>query len=216
MIVNILVADDSPEMVQIVSAYLKKAGFTVFTALDGEMALDIFYQEKLDLAIIDWMMPKIDGLEVLKTIKAESSLKILMLTAKTTGEDEFLSLSSGADDYITKPFHPQVLLLRVKKLLGLTHSFYIKNLLIDPANLKVWKHEEALDLTKKEFDLLMMLVNNRGTILTREQLLVGVWGMYYDGVARTVDTHIRRLREKIGDEIITTKRGVGYLIEKEN
>lgn len=139
-----------------------------------------------------------------------------MLTAKTTGEDEFLSLSSGADDYITKPFHPQVLLLRVKKLLGLTHSFYAKNLLIDPANLKVWKHEEALDLTKKEFDLLMMLVNNRGTILTREQLLIGVWGMDYDGVARTVDTHIRRLREKIGDEIITTKRGVGYLIEKEN
>ncbi|MEI5993103.1 response regulator transcription factor [Candidatus Enterococcus mansonii] len=213
---NILVADDSPEMVQIVSAYLKKAGFTVFTALDGEKALDIFYQEKLDLAIIDWMMPKIDGIEVMKTIKAESSLKLLMLTAKTTGEDEFLSLSSGADDYITKPFHPQVLLLRVKKLLGLTHSFYVKNLLVDPAHLKVWKNEQPLDLTKKEFDLLMMLVNNRGTILTREQLLVGVWGMDYDGVERTVDTHIRRLREKIGDEIITTKRGVGYLIEKEN
>ncbi|MGX7244687.1 response regulator transcription factor [Enterococcus quebecensis] len=213
---NILVADDSPEMVQIVSAYLKKAGFTVFNALDGEQALDIFYQEKLDLAIIDWMMPKIDGLEVIKTIKGESSLKILMLTAKTTGEDEFLSLSSGADDYITKPFHPQVLLLRVKKLLGLTHSFYVKDLLIDPSNLKVWKNEQMLDLTKKEFDLLMMLVNNRGSILTRDQLLIGVWGMDYDGVARTVDTHIRRLREKIGDEIITTKRGVGYLIEKEN
>ncbi len=213
---NILVADDSPEMVQIVSAYLKKAGFTVFTALDGEAALDIFYQEKLDLAIVDWMMPKIDGIAVIKTIKAESSLKVLMLTAKTTGEDEFLSLSSGADEFITKPFHPQVLLLRVKKLLGLTHSFYVKELLIDPANLKVWKEEQALDLTKKEFDLLMMLVKNRGHILTREQLLVGVWGMDYDGVARTVDTHIRRLREKIGDEIITTKRGVGYLIEKEN
>ncbi|OTN89764.1 hypothetical protein A5819_002262 [Enterococcus sp. 7E2_DIV0204] len=213
---NILVADDSPEMVQIVIAYLKKAGFTVFTALDGEAALDIFYQEKLDLAIVDWMMPKIDGIAVIKTIKAESSLKVLMLTAKTTGEDEFLSLSSGADEFITKPFHPQVLLLRVKKLLGLTHSFYVKELLIDPANLKVWKEEQALDLTKKEFDLLMMLVKNRGHILTREQLLVGVWGMDYDGVARTVDTHIRRLREKIGDEIITTKRGVGYLIEKEN
>lgn len=213
---NILVADDSPEMVQIVSAYLKKAGFTVFTALDGEAALDIFYQEKLDLAIVDWMMPKIDGIAVIKTIKAESSLKVLMLTAKTTGEDEFLSLSSGADEFITKPFHPQVLLLRVKKLLGLTHSFYVKELLIDPANLKVWKEEQALDLTKKEFDLLMMLVKNRGHILTREQLLVGVWGMDYDGVARTVDTHIRRLREKIGDEIITTIRGVGYLIEKEN
>ncbi|ALS35609.1 DNA-binding response OmpR family regulator [Enterococcus rotai] len=213
---NILVADDSLEMVQIVSAYLKKAGFTVFAALDGEAAIDIFYQEKLDLAIIDWMMPKIDGLEVIKTIKAESSLKVLMLTAKSTGEDEFLSLSVGADDYITKPFHPQVLLLRVKKLLGLTHSIYVKDLLIDPANLKVWKNEHVLDLTKKEFDLLMILVKNRGSIMTREQLLVGVWGMDYDGVARTVDTHIRRLREKIGDEIITTKRGVGYLIEKEN
>lgn len=136
---NILVADDSPEMVQIVSAYLKKDGFTVYTALDGEVALDIFYQEKVDLAIIDWMMPKIDGIEVIKTIKAESSLKVLMLTAKSTGEDEFLSLSSGADDYITKPFHPQVLLLRVKKLLSLAHSFYIKDLLVEPANLKVWK-----------------------------------------------------------------------------
>lgn len=213
---QILVADDSPEMVQIVSAYLKKDGFTVHTALDGEAALKIFYQEKLDLAIIDWMMPKLDGLEVIKTIKTESTLKVLMLTAKSTGEDEFLSLSNGADDYITKPFHPKVLLLRVKKLLSLTHSFYIKELLIDPANLTVWKNEHILDLTKKEFDLLMMLAKNRGRILTREQLLVGVWGMDYDGVARTVDTHIRRLREKIGDEIITTKRGVGYLIEKEN
>ncbi|EOH99287.1 hypothetical protein UAW_00437 [Enterococcus haemoperoxidus ATCC BAA-382] len=213
---NILVADDSPEMVQIVSAYLKKDGFKVYTALDGEEALDIFYQEKLDLAVIDWMMPKIDGLKVIKTIKAESSLKVLMLTAKSTGEDEFLSLSSGADDYITKPFHPQVLLLRIKKLLSLAHSFYIKDLLIEPANLKVWKNEQPVDLTKKEFDLLMMLIKNRGSILTREQLLVGVWGMDYDGVARTVDTHIRRLREKIGDEIITTKRGVGYLIEQEN
>lgn len=213
---HILVADDSPEMVQIVSAYLKKDGFTVYIALDGEAALDIFYQEKLDLAVIDWMMPKIDGIEVIKTIKAESPLKVLMLTAKSTGEDEFLSLSSGADDYITKPFHPQVLLLRVKKLLGLTRSLYVRDLLIDPANLKVWKEEQALDLTKKEFDLLMMLVKNRGSILSREQLLVGVWGMDYAGVVRTVDTHIRRLREKIGDEIITTKRGVGYLIEQEN
>ncbi|EOH99051.1 hypothetical protein UAY_02320 [Enterococcus moraviensis ATCC BAA-383] len=212
---NILVADDSPEMVQIVSAYLKKDGFTVYTVLDGEAALDIFYQEKVDLAIIDWMMPKIDGIEVIKTIKAESSLKVLMLTAKSTGEDEFLSLSSGADDYITKPFHPQVLLLRVKKLLNLAHSFYIKDLLVEPANLKVWKKDQPLDLTKKEFDLLMMLAKNQGAILTREQLLIGIWGMDYDGVARTVDTHIRRLREKVGDEIITTKRGVGYLIEKE-
>lgn len=210
---NILVADDSPEMVQIVSAYLKKDGFTIYTALDGEAALDIFYREKLDLAIIDWMMPKMDGLAVIRTIKAESSLKVLMLTAKSTGEDEFLSLSSGADDYITKPFHPQVLVFRVKKLLNLAHSFYIKELLIDPTTLKVWKNEQLLDLTKKEFDLLMMLVKNRGNILTREQLLIGVWGMTYEGVERTVDTHIRRLREKIGDEIITTKRGVGYFIE---
>ncbi|MBP2100364.1 response regulator transcription factor [Enterococcus rivorum] len=213
---NILIADDSPEMVQIISAYLKKDGFNVFTALDGEEALEIFYQEKLDLAIIDWMMPKIGGIEVIKTIKSESQLKVLMLTAKSTGEDEVISLSNGADDYITKPFHPQVLLLRIKKLLGLTQMIPLKHLLVDPANLKVWKNEETLELTKKEFDLLMMLLNNRGSILTREQLLIGVWGMNYDGVERTVDTHIRRLREKIGDDIVSTKRGVGYLIEKEN
>ncbi|MCA5011635.1 MULTISPECIES: response regulator transcription factor [unclassified Enterococcus] len=213
---NILIADDSPEMVQILSAYIKKAGFTVFTAFDGEEALELFYTEKIDLAIIDWMMPKVDGIEVIKTIKSESPVKILMLTAKTTGDDEFLSLSSGADDFLTKPFHPKVLVLRVKKLLGVTETITIKKLVIDPAKLNFWKNDQRIDLTKKESDLLMFLVNNRGTILTREQLLIGVWGMDYDGVARTVDTHIRRLREKIGDEIITTKRGVGYLVEKEN
>ncbi|MGG5341364.1 response regulator transcription factor [Enterococcus sp. AZ192] len=213
---NILIADDSPEMVQILSAYIKKAGFTVFTAFDGEEALELFYTEKIDLAIIDWMMPKVDGIEVIQTIKSESPVKILMLTAKTTGDDEFLSLSSGADDFLTKPFHPKVLVLRVKKLLGITETITIKKLVIDPAKLNFWKNDQRIDLTKKESDLLMFLVNNRGTILTREQLLIDVWGMDYDRVARTVDTHIRRLREKIGDEIITTKRGVGYLVEKEN
>ncbi|TFJ39708.1 DNA-binding response regulator [Carnobacterium divergens] len=212
---NILIADDSPEIVHIVSAYLKKDGFTVFTASNGEEALDIFYQKKIDLAIIDWMMPKIDGIEVTKTIKAESPVKVLMLTAKNTGADEFLSLTSGADDYITKPFHPQVLMLRIKKLLGLAQTILIQDLMIDPTNMKVWKKDETIDLTKKEFELLMMLFKNRGTILTREQLLIGVWGMEYDGVERTVDTHIRRLREKVGPSIVHTKRGVGYTIENE-
>lgn len=212
---NILIADDSPEIVHIVSAYLKKDGFTVFTASNGEEALDIFYQKKIDLAIIDWMMPKIDGIEVTKTIKAESPVKVLMLTAKNTGADEFLSLTSGADDYITKPFHPQVLMLRIKKLLGLAQTILIQDLMIDPTNMKVWKKDETIDLTKKEFELLMMLFKNRGTILTREQLLIGVWGMEYDGVERTVDTHIRRLREKVGTSIVHTKRGVGYTIENE-
>lgn len=212
---NILIADDSPEIVHIVSAYLKKDGFSVFTASNGEEALDIFYQKKIDLAIIDWMMPKIDGIEVTKTIKAESPVKVLMLTAKNTGADEFLSLTSGADDYIKKPFHPQVLMLRIKKLLGLAQTILIQDLMIDPTNMKVWKKDETIDLTKKEFELLMMLFKNRGTILTREQLLIGVWGMEYDGVERTVDTHIRRLREKVGTSIVHTKRGVGYTIENE-
>lgn len=212
---NILIADDSPEIVHIVSAYLKKDGFTVFTASNDEEALDIFYQKKIDLAIIDWMMPKIDGIEVTKTIKAESPVKVLMLTAKNTGADEFLSLTSGADDYITKPFHPQVLMLRIKNLLGLAQTILIQDLMIDPTNMKVWKKDETIDLTKKEFELLMMLFKNRGTILTREQLLIGVWGMEYDGVERTVDTHIRRLREKVGPSIVHTKRGVGYTIENE-
>lgn len=212
---NILIADDSPEIVHIVRAYLKKDGFTVFTASNGEEALDIFYQEKIDLAIVDWMMPKLDGIEVTKTIKAESPVKVLMLTAKNTGTDEFLSLTNGADDYITKPFHPQVLMLRIKKLLGLAQTIFIQDLMIDPTNMKVWKKDDTIDLTKKEFELLMMLFKNRGTILTREQLLIGVWGMEYDGVERTVDTHIRRLREKVGTSIVHTKRGVGYTIENE-
>ncbi|MDT1940243.1 MULTISPECIES: response regulator transcription factor [Carnobacterium] len=212
---NILIADDSPEIVHIVRAYLKKDGFTVFTASNGEEALDIFYQEKIDLAIVDWMMPKLDGIEVTKTIKAESPVKVLMLTAKNTGADEFLSLTNGADDYITKPFHPQVLMLRIKKLLGLAQTIFIQDLMIDPTNMKVWKKDDTIDLTKKEFELLMMLFKNRGTILTREQLLIGVWGMEYDGVERTVDTHIRRLREKVGTSIVHTKRGVGYTIENE-
>lgn len=212
---NILIADDSLEIVHIVRAYLKKDGFTVFTASNGEEALDIFYQEKIDLAIVDWMMPKLDGIEVTKTIKAESPVKVLMLTAKNTGADEFLSLTNGADDYITKPFHPQVLMLRIKKLLGLAQTIFIQDLMIDPTNMKVWKKDDTIDLTKKEFELLMMLFKNRGTILTREQLLIGVWGMEYDGVERTVDTHIRRLREKVGTSIVHTKRGVGYTIENE-
>lgn len=212
---NILIADDSLEIVHIVRAYLKKDGFTVFTASNGEEALDIFYQEKIDLAIVDWMMPKLDGIEVTKTIKAESPVKVLMLTAKNTGADEFLSLTNGADDYITKPFHPQVLMLRIKKLLGLAQTIFIQDLMIDPTNMKVWKKDDSIDLTKKEFELLMMLFKNRGTILTREQLLIGVWEMEYDGVERTVDTHIRRLREKVGTSIVHTKRGVGYTIENE-
>lgn len=161
------------------------------------------------------MMPKLDGIEVTKTIKAESPVKVLMLTAKNTGADEFLSLTNGADDYITKPFHPQVLMLRIKKLLGLAQTIFIQDLMIDPTNMKVWKKDDSIDLTKKEFELLMMLFKNRGTILTREQLLIGVWGMEYDGVERTVDTHIRRLREKVGTSIVHTKRGVGYTIENE-
>ncbi|MGX7418145.1 response regulator transcription factor [Carnobacterium gallinarum] len=210
---NILIADDSPEMVQILTAYLKKAGFTVFSAIDGEEALDIFYQEQLDLAILDWMMPKLDGIQVTKEMKKVSPIKVLMLTAKSEGEDEVTSLTSGADEFITKPFHPQVLLLRIKKLLGISDSIQFQDLLMDPLTMKVWRNEHALELTKKEFELFMLLYKNRGHILTREQLLVGVWGMDYDGVPRTVDTHIRRLREKIGEEKISTKRGVGYLID---
>lgn len=210
---NILIADDSPEILHILSAYLKKAGFTVFCAADGEAAMDIFYQEQLDLAILDWMMPKLDGIQVTKEMKQASPIKVLMLTAKSEGDDEVSSLMSGADEFITKPFHPQVLLVRIKKLLGISDFIQLHDLLIDPLTMKAWRNQTALELTKKEFELFMLLYNNRGQILTREQLLVGVWGMDYDGVPRTVDTHIRRLREKIGEDKIATKRGVGYLIE---
>ncbi|WP_087998813.1 response regulator transcription factor [Gottfriedia solisilvae] len=211
---NILIADDELDMLKILKVYFEKEGYTVFLAEDGEKALDIFYQEKIDLAVIDWMMPHVSGVSVCKEIKQKGDTKVLMLTAKSEVENELYALNIGADDYVNKPFHPGILLTRAKKLLKDDQSILFDELKIDLQAKKVFKNDVDLNLTKKEMDLISCFIRNRGKILSRENLLMTVWGIDYEGDDRTVDTHIRRLREKIGGELIQTHRGLGYSFVK--
>lgn len=213
--INILIADDEKDMLKILQAYFKKEGYNVFLAEDGEQAIDLFYNEQIDLAILDWMMPYNSGINVCKEIKKNGHTKVLMLTAKSEDEDELQALKQGADDYVRKPFHPGVLITRAKKLLNDEHLIVVSNIKVDFKGKLAYKNDDNLNLTKKEFDLLSCLVRNRGNILSRENLLINVWGIDYDGDDRTVDTHIRRLREKIGEDLIQTHRGLGYSLIKE-
>jgi len=207
---NVLIAEDELDMLKILQSYFQKEGFTVFTATNGLEALNLFYNQKIDLAILDWMMPEKDGISVCREMKKTKKIKVLMLTARETGEDEFLALSAGADDYVNKPFYPKTLLMRAKKLLQMESVQQLKDVSFDIASKCVWKNGEELFLTKTEFELLRVFNQNRKQILTRDQLLDVVWGTDYMGDSRTVDTHIRRLREKIGEDIIQTHRGIGY------
>ncbi|MGL5354119.1 MAG: response regulator transcription factor [Clostridium sp.] len=210
---NILIADDEIHMIKILSAYFEKEGFNTILAKDGEEALSLFSSNKIDLAILDWMMPKINGIEVCKYIKENSSARVLILTAKGENENELEALSCGADEYVKKPFDPRILIMRSKKLLEVKDNIVVNDLNIDIISKKVYKNNEILSLTKIEFELIQCFIRNKRIILSREKLLDLVWGLEYEGDYRTVDTHIRRLRTKIGEEIIKTHRGLGYSLE---
>ncbi|MBK5429419.1 response regulator transcription factor [Bacillus sp. TH30] len=212
---KVLIADDEQDMLKILKAYFEKEGFEVLVAKDGEEALQIFYDEKIDLAVLDWMMPKSSGITVCQEIKKNSSVKVLMLTAKSESEDELAALQSGADEYVKKPFHPGVLITRAKKLVQHEDVIQVQDLKIDFIKNKVYKNEKELDITKTELQLIKCFLNHKGTILTRKKLLDIVWGFDYFGEERTVDTHVRRLRKKIGENIIKTHRGLGYSLEEE-
>ncbi len=207
---NILIADDEKHMTTILKTYFEKEGFNVNVALDGEEALEIFYSKKIDLAVLDWMMPKLSGIDVCREIKKVSLAKVVMLTAKTSNDDEFVALDIGADEYIRKPFDPRILILRVKKMLGTEKLVEIRNLKINLQSKKVYIDGAELVLSKKEYDLLKFLYENKGQVLSRDALLSMIWGLDYLGEERTVDTHINRLRDKIGADHIITHRGMGY------
>ncbi|MGE7022221.1 response regulator transcription factor [Solibacillus cecembensis] len=207
---NILIADDEKHMTTILKTYFEKEGFNVNVALDGEEALEIFYSKKIDLAVLDWMMPKLSGIDVCREIKKVSLAKVVMLTAKTSNDDEFIALDIGADEYIRKPFDPRILILRVKKMLGTEKLVEIRNLKINLQSKKVYIDGAESVLSKKEYDLLKFLYENKGQVLSREALLSMIWGLDYLGEERTVDTHINRLRDKIGADHIITHRGMGY------
>ncbi|MGP5431131.1 response regulator transcription factor [Enterococcus malodoratus] len=210
---RILLGEDEDKMRELLRKFFEMEGYEVVEASDGEAALEKFYDEKFDLAILDWMMPKMNGLEVAQIMKRERNIKILMLTAKNMPEDEVDALMAGVDDYLAKPFHANVLLIRVAKLLGVIQQDIKQPLVFIPNEKRVLLHNSELTLTKKEYEMLYYLYQNQGLPLTREQILLSVWGLDNENDERTVDSFIRILRDKIGKEFIQTVYGIGYRFE---
>jgi two-component system alkaline phosphatase synthesis response regulator PhoP len=219
----ILLVDDEPHIIELASLYLKQDGFRVISAGDGLAALERIAQDSPSLIVLDLMLPKLDGWEVCRRVRAESDLPILMLTARDDDIDKIVGLELGADDYLTKPFNPRELVARVKAILRRTEprraqdgeqALTIGNLVVDPARREARVEGQLLDLRAKEFDLLLTLVENRGIVLRREKLLDLVWGFDFYGQTRTVDVHIAHLRNKLaGSNVeIETVWGVGYKI----
>ncbi len=223
---KILVIDDEPSIVKLVSAYLKPEGYDVHTASDGPTGLQAARAFKPDIVILDIMLPGMDGLELLQRLRRESQAYVILLTARTEETDKIVGLSVGADDYVTKPFSPRELTARVKAALRRmqkpsgsgsdTAIFAFRHLRLDAGARKVTVDEAPVELTAIEFDLLRALAENRGRVLTREQLLEKVWGGEYFGEMRVVDVHLGHVRQKLGRaDLIVTVRGVGYRFEDE-
>lgn len=211
---KILLGEDEEKMRELLAKFFEKEGYEVVCAQDGVEALEKFYQESFDLAVLDWMMPKMTGLDVAQQMKRERNIKVLMLTAKNLPDDEVQALSLGVDDYLAKPFHAKVLLVRVAKLLGVIQQDLTSPLVFLSNEKRVLFYGTSLTLTKKEYDLLHYFYQNQGNALSREQLLLSVWGMDNDNDERTVDSFVRMLRDKIGKEWIKTVYGIGYRFEE--
>lgn len=220
---KLLVVDDEPAIVKGLKFSLERDGYQIDAAYDGEEAMKMFDENRYDLVILDVMLPKLDGLTVLQRIREKSSVPVIMLTAKGEDMDKILGLEYGADDYITKPFNILELKARIKAVFRRINDtnkndkqiIQVKNMTINLANRSVTIDGKEVNLTAKEFDLLKLFVTNPGKVYTRENLLELIWKYEYLGDVRTVDVHIRRLREKIEKnpsqpEFIFTKWGVGY------
>lgn len=220
MTIKILIVDDEPAILQLVSAYLVPEGYDVITAIDGVAGLRMILSEKPDIVVLDVMLPGMDGIEILSRIRRESNVYVILLTAKTEETDKIVGLSVGADDYVTKPFSPKELVARIKSAIRRLNSkptieekLTFGNLQIDISSHIVTFQEKIIDLTAIEFSLLVVLAENPGRVYTREQLLEKVWGATYFGEIRVVDVHLGHVRQKIGGQYITTVRGVGFRFE---
>lgn len=220
---RILVADDEQEMLELISSYLIREGYTVIPANDGVEVLKHLEGEKIDLILLDVLMPNLDGFLTCKKIREISNVPIMMLTAKSDERDRIFGIKNGADDYVVKPFSPKELLVRIEAMLRRTYDFNdqtselkIGALTINLKARKVLINSKILDLTRKEYDLLLFFVKQKNQVFDREQLLDNVWGMeYHRGTLRTVDTHIKTLRYKLGEygKFVKTIYGVGYCFE---
>ena len=234
LMTKILVVDDEPSIVNLVSAYLKPQGYEVQTAMDGLSGLKVARAFKPDIVVLDVMLPGIDGIELLSRLRRESDVYVILLTARTEETDKIVALSVGADDYVTKPFSPRELVARIKAALrrlqqvgaGLAEpgALSFKRVFIDSAARRVTLDGQRVEFTAIEFDLLLALAENHGRVLSRERLLERIWGGAYFGEMRVVDVHVGHVRHKLGDDLstvpgreplIVTVRGVGYRFEDE-
>ena len=220
--VKILVVDDESRMRKLVSDFLTRKDYQVVEAADGQEAVDIFFEQNdIKLVILDVMMPKMDGWEVLKEIRSYSKVPVIMLTAKSDERDELNGFELGVDEYISKPFSPKILVARVDALLRrsnlITEEAKIEagGIVLDKASHTVTIDGALIELSFKEFELLSYFMENRGLALSREKILNHVWNYDYFGDARTIDTHVKKLRSKMGDkgECIKTIWGMGYKFE---
>lgn len=225
---KILVADDEELIRKLIGDCLRKEGHTVFEAEDGEIALEIFRKNSIDLALLDIMMPEIDGWKVCKKIRETSGIPIILVSARSQDFDQIMGFESGADDYVTKPFSLAILLRRVETLLkrGAVLKTEEKNpdiisvgdLTINIASHEAYLSGDKIDLTLKEFEILRMLCRSPGRVYSRTRLIDELWDMDYEGDTRTIDSHIARIRTKLGDwgaKNIRTVYGTGYKIEKQ-
>lgn len=220
---KILVVDDESRMRKLVRDFLTKQNFEVLEAADGEEALDVFYGDKeIALVILDVMMPKINGWDVCREIRENSKVPIIMLTAKSDENDELLGFELGVDEYISKPFSPKILVARVEAILRRSNKLNVEEciefegIVIDKAAHQVKVDGQPVELSFKEFELLTYFVENAGIALSREKILNHVWNYDYFGDARTIDTHVKKLRSKLENkgEYIKTIWGMGYKLEK--
>lgn len=219
---KILVVDDESRMRKLVKDFLVKKGFEVIEAQDGAEALDVFFEQKdIALIILDVMMPKMDGWEVCREVRQYSKVPIIMLTAKSDERDELQGFQLGVDEYISKPFSPKILVARVEAILRRTNQLEKEDnleaggIVINKAAHSVTIDGQSVDLSYKEFELLSYFMENKGIALSREKILNNVWNYDYFGDARTIDTHVKKLRSKMGEkgDLIKTIWGMGYKFE---
>ena len=218
---KILVVDDESRMRKLVRDFLIKSGYDVIEAGDGEEALDIFFKEKE--IVLDVMMPKMDGWQVCREIRSYSKVPIIMLTARADEQDELQGFQLGVDEYVTKPFSPKILVARIEAILRRTNQAVNEEVMscsgieMDKAAHQVKIDGKPIELSYKEFELLAYFLENRGIALSRERILNNVWNYDYFGDARTIDTHVKKLRSKMGEkgELIKTIWGMGYKLEED-
>lgn len=222
---KVMVVDDESRMRKLVKDFLVKKNFEVLEAENGAEAIDLFFKQKdIALIILDVMMPKMDGWEVCREIRAYSKVPIIMLTARSDEKDELLGFELGVDEYISKPFSPKILVARVEAILRRTNAISAEDVLksggieIDKAAHQVTVDGKQIELSFKEFELLVYFMENQGLALSREKILNSVWNYDYFGDARTIDTHVKKLRNKLGEKgnCIKTIWGMGYKFEVEN